>query len=143
FVRHAREGLRARRRLRLAESAYGMAVRLTTALGTAAVLYVGVTHVRDGVLTLGELLLVLGYLAQLYDPLKTISRKAGGLQSHLAGAERAFALLEQQPEVQDEPGARPLARAAGDIELRNVSFGYEADRSVLCNLSLGVSAGTR
>ncbi|HKI36189.1 MAG TPA: ABC transporter ATP-binding protein [Gemmataceae bacterium] len=143
FVSYSREGMRARLRLLLAEGGYGAVIRLTTALGTAAVLFIGVTHVRDGALTLGSLVLVLGYLAQLYDPLKTISRKAGGLQAHLASAERAFALLDQRPDVDDRPDARPVARAAGAIAFRNVSFGYGEGRPVLCGVSFAVESGTR
>jgi ATP-binding cassette subfamily B protein len=143
FLRHSREGMRARLRLLLAEGGYGLVVSLTTAVGTAAVLFLGVTHVRAGALTLGELLLVLGYLAQLYEPLKTISRKATGLQSHLASAERAFALLDQAPDVEDRPGARPLARAAGAVAFRDVTFGYDPSRPVLRDVSFAVEPGTR
>ncbi len=143
FLRQSREGMRARLRLVLAEGGYGLVIRLTTVLGTAAVLWIGVTHVRAGTLTLGGLLLVLGYLALLYDPLRTISRKAGALQSHLASAERAFALLDRQPDVADRPGARPVARAAGALTFRGVSFGYDAARPVLRDLSFAVQPGTR
>jgi ATP-binding cassette subfamily B protein len=143
FVRHAQEGLRARLRLLLAEGTYGLAIRLTMALGTAAVLYLGITHVESGALTLGGLVLVLGYLALLYNPLKTISRKAGGLQSQLASAERAFALLDQRPDVDDRPGAEPLVRAAGRIEFRGVTFSYREGGPVLKGVSLAVAPGTR
>ena len=53
---------------------------MVTALGTAAVLFIGVRHVQQGALTLGELLMVIAYLSQLYEPLKTISKKAATLQ---------------------------------------------------------------
>src|SRR5205823_820813 len=54
FVRHSRDGIRARLRLALGEGSYRMAIRLTTAFGVAAVLYIGVTHVLGGSLTLGS-----------------------------------------------------------------------------------------
>jgi ATP-binding cassette subfamily B protein len=83
------------------------------AAGTAAVLLIGIGHVRSGALTLGELLMVMGYLAQLYEPLRTISRKAASLQLHLASAERAFALLDEPSDVEERPAAWHLrARAA-------------------------------
>src|SRR5881296_4037916 len=84
FVHRSTEGVAARIRMSLMEGRYGVLVGLTSALGTAAVLFIGVGHVRQGALSLGQLLMVLGYLAQLYDPLKTISRKAAGLQNYLA-----------------------------------------------------------
>src|SRR2546426_6708452 len=71
---------------------------LTSVLGTAAVLFIGVRHVVAGVLTVGQLWMALRYLDKLYEPLKTISKKAAGIQSYLASAERAFALLDEQPE---------------------------------------------
>src|SRR5262249_54193019 len=80
---------------------------------------------------------------KLYDPLKTISRKAGGLQAHLASAERAFALLDQKPNVDDQPDARPLARAAGAVAFRNVTFGYDNGRSVVRDVSFAIAPGTR
>jgi ATP-binding cassette subfamily B protein len=143
FQLHAQNGMTARLRLQFAESFYGVAIRITTALGTAAVLYVGVRHVQDGVLTLGGLVLVLGYLAKMYDPLKTISRKAGGLQTHLASAERAFALLSERPEVDHSSSAIRLTRARGDLEFRDVAFAYGSREEVLQGISFRVAAGER
>lgn len=143
FLRHSRDGMRARFRLLLAEGGYGLVVGLTTAVGTAAVLFVGAGHVRQGSLTLGDLLLVMGYLAQLYGPLKTLSTKAASLQSHLAGAERAYALLDEVPDVQERPAARPLGRAAGAVAFRDVRFGYDKGNPVLKDVSFEVAPGTR
>jgi len=112
-------------------------------IGTAVVLFVGVRHVQAGVLTLGELLLVMGYLAQLYDPLKTLSKRTVGMQSNLASAERVYALLDDAPDVAERPDARPLPRARGDIEFRDVSFAYAPERTVLRGVSFDAPAATR
>src|SRR5207249_2814289 len=88
------------------------------ALGVCAVLFIGVQHVQAGLITLGQLLMVLGYLAQLYDPLKTISRKAAGIQAYLASAERVFALLDEPSDVPERVRARPLPRATGAVTFR-------------------------
>ena len=143
FLRRSREGMAARLGLALLQGRYGLYVGLTMALGTAAVLLIGVRHVRTGALTLGQLLLVMGYLAQLYQPLKTISRKAASLQSYLASAERAFALLDERPDVPERLHARPLVRAAGAVEFQQVSFAYNSDRRVLHDVSFAVPAGAR
>ena len=143
FVRHSHEGVRARLRLLVAEGFFGIVVGLTTAVGTAAVLFFGIRHVQAGVLTLGDLVLVMGYLARLYEPLKTISKKVASLQSQLASAERAFALLDRTPDVEERPQARPLGRAAGAIAFQNLSFGYEKGFPVLHDLSFAVASGTR
>ncbi len=143
FVRRSSEGMAARIRLALMESRYGMLLGLTSALGTAAVLLLGVRHVGQGVLTLGQLLMVLSYLGQLYEPLKTLSRKAASVQSYLASAERAFALLDEQPEVPERPNARPLQRAVGAVAFRGVSFAYGPDRPVLRDVSFEIEPGTQ
>ena len=143
YVDTSTSTLRVRLRLVLAEGQFGLLIGLITAGGTAAALYVGVTHVQAGLITLGELLLVLAYLAQLYSPLTTISRKAARLQNYLASAERAFALLDELPEVEERPDARPLDRATGAIEFDHVTFGYEGDQPVLRDVRLVVPPGTR
>jgi ATP-binding cassette subfamily B protein len=143
FVRRSSEGVWARIRLSWSEGVLGLLLSLTTAIGTAAVLFVGVGHIQAGTLTLGELLLVMGYLSQLYGPLKTISRKIASLQSHLASAERAFALLDQAPDVIERPRARPLTRAEGAVEFRDVSFTYDGEHPVIHDISFDIPAGTR
>jgi ATP-binding cassette subfamily B protein len=112
-------------------------------VGTAAVLFVGVRNVQTGVLTVGELLMVMAYLTQLYGPMETISQKVGDLQSSLASAERAFELLDETPDVTEKHHARRLVRARGGIEFRNVSFGYEGTVSVLHDISFSIAPGTR
>jgi ATP-binding cassette subfamily B protein len=143
FVRRSVEGMRARVRLALVEGKYGLLIGLTTAATTATVLLVGVRQVQAGSLTLGGLLLLMGYLTQLYDPLKTMARKSASLQSYLASAERAFALLDETPEVVEKAEARPLARASGSIAFRDVSFAYAPDRPVLHEVSFLIDPGTR
>src|SRR2546426_1537636 len=64
----------------------------------------------SGVLTLGELLLVMAYLSQLYGPLQTLSSLTGHLQRSLASAERAFSLLDETPAVAERQDARSLSR---------------------------------
>jgi len=142
FLQKANEGMRARLRMVWSEGRFGLLVTLITSLGMAAVLFVGIRDVKTGALSLGDLLLVMGYVAQLHAPLKTISRKMATLQSHLVSAERAFALLDQTPDVVESPNARPLARARGIMEFRRVSFGYEQDRPVLHEIRFAIQPGT-
>ncbi len=142
FVRRSIDGLQARIRLALVDGSYGLVVALLSAIGTAAVLFIGVRDIRSGSLTLGELLLVMGYLVQLYSPLKTISKKSATMQTHLAGVERAFALLDELPDVVERRSARPIARAHGRIAFRNVMFAYENLRPILQGVSFEIPPGT-
>lgn len=136
------ESVEARVELATAEGIFGVAVSLTTAVGTAAVLYVGVRNVLAQVLTLGELLLVVSYVAQLYTPLKTISRKVASLQNQMTSASRAFELIDETPDVEERPGARSLRRADGNLQLIDVSFGYEPGEPVIDGLSFEIEPGT-
>jgi len=143
FVGRSREAVTARLQLALVQGRYGVLLGLTTALGMAAVLLIGVGHVRSGLLTLGQLLLVMGYLGQLYQPLKTISQKAGTFQSYFASAERAFALLDERPDVPERPHAGRVERATGAVTFRNVSFAYDPAQPVLEDVSFEVPPGAR
>jgi ATP-binding cassette subfamily B protein len=142
FSLRSTTGVRARIRLAAAEGAFGLCVNLATAVGTAAVLFIGVRHVQQGVLTLGELLMVIAYLSQLYDPLKTISKKAATLQSSLASAERIFEFLDEPHDVPQAPHAVPLLRARGEVEFRHVSMRYAAGPDVLRDVSFRVERNT-
>src|SRR5204863_5682230 len=93
-------------------------------------------------LTVGNLVLVMAYLQQLYEPLQTISKKAGSMQSALASAERVFSLLDQAPDLVEAHHARPLKRAAGAIAFRDVWFSYDGDDPVLRDISFKLEPNT-
>src|SRR5438093_4111269 len=143
FYGRAEDGVKSRVGLSAMEGVFGLLIGLTTAAVSAIVLYIGALHVRSGVLTLGELLLVMGYLAQLYDPLRSASKRIGKMQSSMASAERAFQLLDQAPDVEERPDARSLERAKGQIGFHEVSFGYDTNAPVLTGLSLNLRPGER
>jgi ATP-binding cassette subfamily B protein len=143
FIRQSRNTMRARIRLAYAEGGFGLLVNLTTGIGTAAVLYIGVRQVQSGALTVGGLIIVMNYLLQLYGPLETISEKVADLQSGLASAERAFALFDESPEVEDLAHGRRLARCRGAVEFRDVSFAYDESHPVLRDVSFAIEPGTR
>ena len=143
FVDQSHKTVRARVRLSIAEGLFGLLINLGMALGTASVLFIGVRNVQAGSLTIGELLMVLTYLAQLYAPLESISDQVAKLQESLASAERAFELLDEVPDVQDKPGAIGLQLSRGEVAVRDVSFSYNGQTQVLDQVSFHVSAGTR
>jgi ATP-binding cassette, subfamily B, bacterial len=143
FERLSKASIRAHLGASFAEGALGVGVGTVFAVGTAAVLFIGARRVRSGALTLGDLLLVLGYLSQLYAPLKTMSKKYGDLQSSLASGERTFNVLDRPAELREPPDARSLGRSTGAIEVRDVCFEYEEGQPILEHVSLEIPKGTR
>ncbi len=143
FVQQSQKTLNARVKLSFAEGMLGLIVNLVIGGGTAAVLFIGVRSVQSGALTLGELLLVMAYITQLYGPLETISNNVAKLQDSLASARRAFDLMDEIPDVTERPQALPLKRARGEVELHDVSFHYNGGPKVLDTVSFKVPAGTR
>ena len=143
FLGRSGDHLRARIHLSLLESRYSLLVGLTTAMGTAVVLWIGVRHVQTGLLYTGSLIMMMSYLTQLYGPLKTIGTKASSLQGHLAGAERAFSILDRVSDVAERADAHPIARAAGAVTFQNVTFAYDGNHSVLRDISFDVPPGAR
>lgn len=143
FADRSRESIRKKLHLSFSEGMFSVYVNFVTTAGTAAVLYIGVSSVLSGVITLGELLIVLTYLSQLYVPLKSISQQVTGLQSSLACAHRALELFDEHPDVIEKPDAKELIRANGAIEYKDVSFSYGVNKPVLRNVSFSVPAGIR
>ena len=142
FVGQSRKRMSRQIQAAFFQGSFDLVIGMTMAIGTAAALFVGVLHVRSRILTLGELLIVMTYLAQLYEPLKTLSKKVADLQSGLAGAERVFSLLDELPEVVEQPGARSLLRASGAIAFRNTSFSYDGRTPILRGISFAIPSGT-
>jgi len=143
FVRRSSERMSQQVRLSIQQALFNVAIGLTIALGTAAALYIGVRHVRAGALSIGSLLMIMAYIAQVYQPLQTLTGKVTDLQVWLASLERAFLLLDQQPEIAERADARPIGTVRGEFEFRNVSFSYGASGKGVHDLSFRVPAGSR
>lgn len=143
FADLSNEGVRAQCRAELVKSNYDLLVAIATTGGGAAVLVLGARAVQAGTITLGDLLIVMAYLAQLFGPLSTISNKFASMQGLLTQAERVFAFLDEAPVVVERPHARAIARAAGAVAFRGVWFAYGAGPSVLRDVSFEIAPGTR
>ncbi|MFB3813224.1 MAG: ABC transporter ATP-binding protein [Terriglobales bacterium] len=141
FRRQSGLYVRGQMRLALLQSSFYVLVGVTIAAASALGLFVGVRHVRAGVITVGDLLLMMTYLAKICEPLSTISNKFVQVQSSLVSVARAFSLLDELPDVVERPGARPLKRARGAIELKNVSFHYVPGNPVLRKVFARIPAG--
>ncbi len=122
-------------------AAFAPAIESLNALTTAAVIGLGGWLVLDGRVTLGVLISFLEYIRRFFFPLQEISQQWNVLQGALAGAERTFELLDQQPDLEDAPGAVELSAVEGEVEFDGVTFGYDPDEPVLRDVSFRVGAG--
>ena len=143
FVRRSAKRMSQQVRLSIQQALFNVLIGLTIAIGTAAALYIGVRHVRAGTLTIGSLLMIMAYIAQVYQPLQTLTAKVTDLQVWLASLDRAFLLLDQQPEIEESAGAQQLRVAQGNFEFRDVSFSYDESGRGLHDVSFQVPSGTR
>ena len=144
FRRKSRQRMTEQVRLASIQAGFHVLMGLCVAVAAAVAMVMGVAEVRQQMMTVGEFLLVMAYMAQLYEPLRTVSTKIPELQSTLASLHRAFALLEETPEMDQMPLVSHPVRARGEVEFRNVSFRYTAGgRSVLKDISFHVRPGMR
>jgi ATP-binding cassette subfamily B protein len=143
FVGQSNSRVRNQIKLATVQGWFNLLIGLTIALGSAGVLYVGVGHVHRGILTVGDLLMIIAYIAQMYEPLRLISTRTADLQSWIVSVDRAFDLLQERTEIEEATIPRSLARAQGEVEFRNVSFNYNNGRSGLRDISLQIPQGSR
>jgi len=143
FGHDADASLRAKLRLTVLQSGSQAIVGLLLAVGTAAVIGIGAWRVLQGVLTVGDIVLLVSYLAMLYKPLETLAYTAATVQNAAASASRVLNILEQTPEVSDHVGAIPLPKkkTASSITFNHVSFTYNTGKQVLKDICLEVPAG--
>jgi ATP-binding cassette subfamily B protein len=94
-----------------------------------------------GTMTLGDLVLVNALMIQLYVPLNFLGVIYREIKQSMIDMEKMFALLGQNREIADAPDAKPLQHAGGVVRFEHVRFGYDADRTILHDISFEIPAG--
>ncbi len=96
----------------------------------------------DGIVTIGTIVVFAEYARQFTRPLNDLANQFNTVLSAIAGAERVFSIMEEEVE-RDAAEANGEIQLKGDVEFRNVSFGYapETDGYTVENVSLHVKAG--
>ena len=128
-------------KLTVHQTAFTLFVNTTTALGTALVLGVGGYFALQGRLTVGQLLVVMSYLAMVYRPLEQISTTLGALQQQVASLRVAYDLLDEEPDIKDRPDARDLEDIHGAITFDRVSFSYAGRTNTLEHICFHAAPG--
>jgi ATP-binding cassette, subfamily B, heavy metal transporter len=117
----------------------GQAVIFT--VGMVICMLLAARDVTHGALTIGGFVMINAILIQLYMPLNFMGMVYREIKQGLIDVETMFALLHENPEIVDRPGAEPLHVTRGEIRFENVSFAYDPDRPILKNVSFEVPAG--
>jgi ATP-binding cassette subfamily B protein len=97
--------------------------------------------VLHGELTFGTLLAMQMLLWQVYGPLQWFAQVNQWFSRAMAGAERVFEVIDQQPETYEAPDAVAMPRMRGEVTFQNVRFGYDKSNPVLKDIQLQVRPG--
>ncbi len=116
-------------------------IDILAGLGFVAVMVFGGQQIIDGEKTLGDFMSFFAALALLFEPVRRLATVGAALHAASVSLERLYALFDERPRIVDRPGARPLAKPAGDVEFDDVHFAYNAETPVLEGLSLTAAAG--
>src|SRR3712207_6101320 len=122
-------------------SAFAPAIDVLSTLATAVVIGYGGYLVVRGSLTVGLLTAFLIYVQQFFRPIQLASQVYTQAQAALAGGERIYNILDEEPEPPDPPEAQKLEAVAGRISFEDVTFAYEPGRPVLHDVSFEVEPG--
>jgi ATP-binding cassette, subfamily B, bacterial len=143
FMAQSQKSLRADLNFYLLQSAYSGTVSVVIAIGTAAVIWVGVRHVLAGSLTIGGLIVFTAYLTSLYGAIDSISQAYGSIQGAKVSLQRVFEIMEVERDLKEGSRVFPDSRAKGEVAWSGVSFHYTPGQPVLRHVDLHVYPGQK
>jgi ATP-binding cassette, subfamily B, bacterial len=143
FREQGQRAINARVDVTVRQTLFSLVVNMTTAIGTAAVLGLGASRVLHGKLSVGDLLVIMAYIAAVYKPLETITYTIGTLQTKIMAQRMVFDLLDTKPEIHDLPGAVDLPQCQGAVAFESVDFHYQGRIDTLRSISFPVAPGER
>ena len=116
-------------------------VEVVAAVATCLVVVYGGLLVARGQLQVGVLVAFTLYINRFFDPIRDLSMQYTQLQRSGVAAERIYQILSIPVQIKDKPEAIELPQIKGDVEFRDVVFGYNPDRPVLKGLNWKIKAG--
>lgn len=96
-----------------------------------------------GQYTIGTMVLLIQYTQLIRIPLFSISFLVGQTQRAIANSKDYFAVMDEQPEIRDHEGAKPLQISKAAVAFRDVNFRYDTDKAVLHNFSFEIKPDTK
>jgi ABC-type transport system involved in Fe-S cluster assembly fused permease/ATPase subunit len=113
------------------------------AIGVTGIMYLAAAGVADGVLSLGDLVLINTMMLQLFLPLNFLGIIYRALKYSLADMDMVIKLLQKPIEIIDTAEARPLTLENTTVEFKQVKFNYNDDRNILSEVSFKVEDGKK
>ena len=104
---------------------------------------IGAGHLSFASLDIGGLAVFVNYSKQFSRPINEISNQMNVVMSALAGAERVFKVMDEEPETAHDTNKVKLEKVKGDVVLNNVTFGYNPDKIILKNISMYAHPGQK
>ena len=117
-------------------------VDLLSSIALAVVLGYGGHLYFNGDVTIGTLFAFMLYVQNFFDPVQQLSQLYNTFLSATAALDKIMDVMDEEPEVVDRPGAKPLSPVSGHVRFDSVRFGYGKGPEVLHRLDLDVPAGT-
>ena len=119
--------------------------------GQAAIIAVGVTlimffaadEVISGEMGIGDFVLVNAFLIQIFIPLGFLGMVYRQMKHSLTDMDQLVKLLEEVPEIKDQPDAKPLVVSRGEVRFEHVAFSYQTDRPILHDVSFTIEPGKK
>ena len=115
----------------------------TTQVCYAVIAGIGGLMCLTGKFDIGGISIFANYSRQFSQPVNMLAQQTSTIFSALAGAERVFAIMDKKPENADDAPNSSIKNITGVVELKNVYFGYNKDKTILKNISLVASTGKK
>lgn len=116
-------------------------VEITGAVGTAIVFWYGANLLREGAISVGDVVAFLNYVGQFWEPMLRLGQVYTMMLAAMASSERIFEFLDSRPDVASGEGAGEMTPIEGHVRFDGVTFAYEEGRPVLHNIDFEVPAG--
>jgi ABC-type multidrug transport system fused ATPase/permease subunit len=141
FRRQAEATVATRVHVTVLQVLFQLAVNFVTSVGTAAVLGVGAYEVLQGKMSAGELVVIMTYVASVYQPLESLTFDLTALQQHTVSFEHCLGILDAPVDVVEKPDAIELNGIRGDVTFDDVAFDYSTRPGALKGVSFQLEGG--
>ena len=123
--------------------AFGIVVNASIALGYVFLFLCAVYWMKEGSVTVGEILAFISYIGLFWQPIRSLVSLYNQIINNLTAAARVFEIMDEKSDILEDKDAFDIKVEKGDVEFRNVTFSYpdDEDTNIVENLSFSVRGG--